>query len=63
MRVRMHDDVFNDICFTISKLAKIGYFNDDSRSFCENVVETVTHLFIDCINVELSFFVKIMKNV
>ena len=45
--------VLNDICFTNSKLAKIGYVNEDSCSLCGNAVETVTHLFIDCRNVNI----------
>lgn len=40
--------ILNDICFTNSKLARIGYIDNDSCSFCANCVETVIHLFVDC---------------
>ena len=38
----------SDICYTKSKLFKIGYSNEDSCSFCGNATETMTHLFYEC---------------
>ena len=40
--------ILNDITFTNSRLAKIGYVQDDSCTFCRVSPETVNHLFYEC---------------
>ena len=39
--------ILNDITFTNSHLAKIGYVQDDSCTFCRDSPETVNHLFYE----------------
>ena len=40
--------ILSDITFTNSRLAKIGYVQDDSCTFCRVSPETVNHLFYEC---------------
>ena len=40
--------ILNNITFTNSRLAKIGYVQDDSCTFCKVSSETVNHLFYEC---------------
>ena len=40
--------ILNDVTFTNSRLAKIGYVQDDSCTFCRVSPETVNHLFYEC---------------
>ena len=40
--------ILNNITFTNSRLAKIGYVQDDSCTFCRVCSETVNHLFYEC---------------
>jgi len=40
--------ILNNITFTNSRLAKIGYVQDDSCTFCRVSSETVNHLFYEC---------------
>ena len=42
--------ILNDITSTNSRLAKIGYVQDDSCTFCRVSPETVNHLFYECIH-------------
>ena len=42
--------ILNDITFTNSRLAKIGYVQDDFCTFCKVSPETVNHLFYECIH-------------
>ena len=40
--------ILNNITFFNSRLAKIGYVQDDSCTFCRLSSETVNHLFYEC---------------
>ena len=40
--------ILNDITFTNSRLAKIGYVQDVSCTFCRVSPETLDHLFYEC---------------
>lgn len=42
--------ILNDITFTNSLLAKIGYVQDDFCTVCKVSPETVNHLFYECIH-------------
>ena len=42
--------ILNDITFTNSRLAKIGYVQDDSCTFLRVSLETVNNLFYECIH-------------
>ena len=39
--------ILSNICYTKSKLFKIGYSNEDSCSLCGDATETMTHLFYE----------------
>ena len=46
----------DDIIYTYVRLAKIGYVQKDSCTFCEVDSETVPHLFYECPFINLFFF-------